>query len=184
MKEQEKINSLIEVCHKAAKDKGFWDEPRNQDEAFALILSELFEAFEAHRKGRFADLRMFENLTFENKQMSTKVLFEKHIKDSFEDEIADTFVRLFDYCAGFGVTLGYREFGIIEAVTDNFGQTVLNIVFMVSKERFTHAEVWSVSMLYYLLLLIVEKYNIDILAHIELKLKYNSLMAYKHGKKY
>lgn len=182
MKEQEKINSLIATCYNAAKEKGFWDTERNQDEAFALILSELFEAFEGHRKGKFADIFFDQE---ENNIEVWKRDFERQVKDTFEDEIADTFVRLFDYCAGFGIDLSFQDLGMERVITDNFGQTLLNIVFMTSNAYMSITDNINASNnLYYFLMLIVEKYSIDIETHIELKLKYNATRGYKHGKQY
>lgn len=190
MKEQEKINSLIATCYNAAKAKGFWDEPRNQDEAFALILSELFEAFEGHRKGKFSDMKQFLELTkngefdFENSPITTNHFFQTCIKDTFGDEIADTFVRLFDYFGGFGFGLHYAKIDKVildEVITDNFGQTIHKILSVIYRN---YSPVYSPQFLYNILLDIVEKYSIDIERHIELKLKYNSLRPYKHGKQY
>ena len=48
-----------------------------------LIVSELGEAVEAHRSGRFGLER----------------------KDTFEDELADTVIRIFDLCGGLGIDL-------------------------------------------------------------------------------
>lgn len=77
------LKELIERSHKGAKEKGFWDNERNVGELLMLTTSELGEALEAHRKGRFG-----------LKQ-----------KDTFEDEIADTFIRLFDLCGGLGIDI-------------------------------------------------------------------------------
>ena len=77
------ITEWIEVCHKGAKDKGFWEKERNVGEMLMLIVSELGEAVEAHRKGTHGMLT----------------------KDTFEDELADTAIRLFDLCGGLGIDL-------------------------------------------------------------------------------
>ena len=47
---------------------------------------------EAHRKGRFANLEAYEE-------------FEDAIKDTFEDEIADSVIRLLDMCGGLGIDI-------------------------------------------------------------------------------
>ena len=44
------LNELATVCHGIAREKGFWDEERNIGEALMLIVTELAEAMEAHRK--------------------------------------------------------------------------------------------------------------------------------------
>jgi NTP pyrophosphatase (non-canonical NTP hydrolase) len=67
-----------QTCHAIAKEKGFWDKERNVGEALMLIVSELAEAMEAHRKQDDAN---------------------------FREELADTFIRLFDLCEGLGVDI-------------------------------------------------------------------------------
>jgi len=77
------ISELIQDCHETAKAKGFWDKERNVGEMLMLIVSELGEAIEAHRTGNAGLLK----------------------KDTFEDELADTAIRLFDLCGGLGIDL-------------------------------------------------------------------------------
>ena len=77
------ITGWIEECHGTAKVKGFWGKERNVGEMLMLITSELGEAIEAHRHGKFGVGK----------------------KDTFEDELADTAIRLFDMCGGLGIDL-------------------------------------------------------------------------------
>jgi len=92
------FNEYAKVIHQNAKDKGFYDKPRNLGETFMLIVSELGEALEAHRKGRFCRIGdwgawwevVTENNLFDNS-------FKELIKDTFEDEIADVIIRILDY---------------------------------------------------------------------------------------
>ena len=74
----------ITKCHKIAKKKGFWDKDRNFGEALMLIVSELGEAIEAYRK---------------------EGLGSYEVKDSTIDELADTFIRLFDLCGGLEIDI-------------------------------------------------------------------------------
>ncbi len=67
------INQLIQEAHNTAKEKGFWDVETNVSVKLMLIVTELAEACEADRKGN---------------------------KEHFTEEIADTFIRLFDLCGG------------------------------------------------------------------------------------
>lgn len=73
----------VRGCHEAAREKGFWEKERNTGEMLMLVVSELGEAIEAHRRGRFGIGK----------------------KDTFEDEIADAVIRLFDLCGGLGIDL-------------------------------------------------------------------------------
>lgn len=72
------LNELSQICHSIAREKGFWDNERNIGEALMLIVTELGEAMEAYR--------------IED-------------QENFREEIADTFIRLFDLCGGFGLDM-------------------------------------------------------------------------------
>ncbi len=72
------VKELSQLCHKIAKKKGFWDEKRNIGEMLMLIVTELSEAMEAYR---LVD------------------------KENFNEEIADTFIRLFDLCGGLKIDI-------------------------------------------------------------------------------
>lgn len=134
-----KIKETIEKAHSMAKQKGFWEEEkRNIPQALLLIISEVSEATEALRKDHYADQDVVESLShdleldrtdeeFLLKAINWKTSFEQGVKSSFEDELADVAIRLFDLCGGLGV---------------------------------------------------------DLEKHIEMKMKYNSMRGYKHGKKF
>lgn len=71
-------------CHEIAVAKGFWEPgmyfngTRNTGELLMLIVTELAEAMEAHRKSD---------------------------NENFKEEIADTFIRLFDLCGGLDINI-------------------------------------------------------------------------------
>jgi NTP pyrophosphatase (non-canonical NTP hydrolase) len=132
------MEQLIKRAHQVAKDKGFWETERNVPEMLMLVVSELAEALEALRKDHYADKSIADEL-FKDIEINKyddefnimsgpwKAGFEKNIKSSFEDELADVAIRLFDLCGGLGV---------------------------------------------------------DLEKHIELKMMYNSMRGYKHGKQF
>src|SRR5258708_40001680 len=72
------IKQWCELCHSIAKEKGFWEKDRNIGEALMLIVTELAEAMEGYRH-------------------------QDH--DNFREELADTFIRLFDLCGGLGIDI-------------------------------------------------------------------------------
>lgn len=110
------LNQLSKTIFRNNKEKGFWDREMNIGELLMLITSELSEALEAHRKGRKAELAEFEmdikrlglSLSdFQNQENYHAIAdnFKLHIKDSFEDEIADAIIRLFDLCGSLGMDI-------------------------------------------------------------------------------
>lgn len=72
------VKQLTKLCHKIARDKGFWDNQRNIGEMLMLIVTELSEAMEAYRV---------------------------QDKENFKEEIADASIRLFDLCGGLKINL-------------------------------------------------------------------------------
>lgn len=133
------INELAKQIHENAKNKGFYEDEKNIGEMLCLIHSEVSEALEADRESRYAKLEEFDlrmkqitdsyngEVFQEQKDSDFKRVFSHKIKDTFEDELADTMIRIMDLAAFKGI---------------------------------------------------------DLEKHIELKMKYNSLRGYKHGKLY
>jgi NTP pyrophosphatase (non-canonical NTP hydrolase) len=99
------IKELVKVCHQIAVEKGFWGDTgitkktrntyvafptqRNDGEMLMLIVSELGEALEALRHND---------------------------QNHFAEEIADTFIRLFDMCGGKNIDI---EKVILEKIEKN-----------------------------------------------------------------
>jgi NTP pyrophosphatase (non-canonical NTP hydrolase) len=108
-----KINETIKLAHELARSKGFWDSgERNIPEALLLVITEIAEATEALRKGHMTSPNisgiLYDAYLEEPYPMDAETFkheFETHIKNTFEDEIADTVIRLFDLCGGLGIDL-------------------------------------------------------------------------------
>lgn len=100
------LNELSQSIYQANKAKGFWDQERNVGELLMLVTSELGEAMEAHRKGKFTDKS--EYIADVKLADDFKYAFENNVKDTFEDEIADSLIRLFDLCGGLEIDIEFH----------------------------------------------------------------------------
>lgn len=97
------LNKLRDEIHEYAISKGFWDKERETGTLLMLCVSELSEAMEADRNGLYADLELIEK----DKEdfIDFKWSFENSIKDTFEDELADTIIRILDLCGAKGIDI-------------------------------------------------------------------------------
>lgn len=184
--------------HERAKDKGFWDAPHSIGHHLMLAFGELHEAIEADRLGKWAkltleqikELRVLKDAAFVQ-------AFLRMVKDSVEDEISDAVIRLLDLL---GWLLKRNR------TTELLTESDLNRVFAVldttrPEEELTHlllrivAETsgyWRLGLLrdkgilYAIKSLeqLSDHLGIDLMTHIELKIRYNSTRPHLHGKKY
>ena len=188
------LNRYAKDCHQRAVAKGFWDEPHSVGHYLMLVISELSEAVEADRIGKWAKL---DHDTIDTLQRIAGAPyaqeFLREVKDRVEDEIADAVIRLLDLL---GWMLKDRALSETEVETDLGvsafhieGQTTLaEALWLILQEACCHCGKYAhrYAILYTIksLELLCDRLGIDLMAHIELKLKYNATRPAKHGKKY
>lgn len=100
------INELSKTIHNRAKSKGFYNNEFNLSEKLMLIVSELGEAQESDRKDRKANLEYFLERQKVLSEESLIKCFESSVKDTIEDELADSFIRLLDLCGYLNIDIG------------------------------------------------------------------------------
>ena len=89
------LNALKDKAHMTAVEHGFHDDAKPDAYYLGLVMSEMGEAINADRKGLHANVvRFVEDMELGN---PFKDSFERHIKDSLEDELADIVIRLLDF---------------------------------------------------------------------------------------
>ena len=115
------ISILQKEIHANAVAKGFYDDAPAVGTQLMLVVSELGEALEAHRKGKWVNLkymieRQKELLASIPKDLSEPEyiaeinrvkanLFQLHIKDTVEDELADALIRILDLAESLKIDL-------------------------------------------------------------------------------
>ena len=104
------LNELAKECFEIAKANGFNSYTKENEDLviprdLMLIVSELSEALEALRHNKRADLQLYAFDTNNSAAEFNKTGFETWIKDSFEDEICDTIIRLLHLCGVMGIDI-------------------------------------------------------------------------------
>lgn len=90
----------------ANRAKGFHEQQQHPAVYLMLIVSELAEALEADRKGKYTnpDAAAWMHACCDDGHKYEEH-FPQHIKDTHEDEIADALIRILDYCGNFGIDI-------------------------------------------------------------------------------
>ena len=191
--EQEMLMKLSKECHQRAVNKGFWDEVHSVPHYLMLVFSEICEAVEADRIGKWAKLtpEQIEKLRGLDGAAYAQA-FLRLVKDAVEDEIADAVIRLLDLL-GHWIDGGelqswhvnclnsvYGEDGIPHMLTDALMPIVATLCDADANCDTTNGILYAIKSLEQL----CDRLGIDLMSHIELKMKYNEMRSALHGKKY
>lgn len=163
------INSLIDRAHKNALAHGFYEDDFNLARSIMLIVSEIGEAMDSDRRGRIGEVseaeRYIDNETSDE-------YFEAVIKNTFWDEIADIFIRIFDL-------MGHDNIPFVQ------GDMVKSTGLYNDLRLLTLAiSSGCVTKALHRLQALCTAQDIDIEPFILAKMKYNENRPYKHGKIY
>lgn len=190
-------SELIDRCHAGSRAKGFWDETPPKGQQLMLVISELSEALEAHRKGRTAYLDAFQKMLISdpkhpwvNGDMPFPAgMFQELVKDTPADELADAYIRLCDFAGGYQLNINsvirhhQAESADLNIYPENFGTALLGLTMLVCS-ILEEGENEGVGTALAALEYVAKNEGIDLATHIDLKLRYNATRPVKHGKAY
>lgn len=183
------LDELAEEIHNINKSKGFWEDAGILSKT-SLIVSELYELVEAHRKDRWAQrdnfrkhIESFDDIEHFNSK------FISFIKDTIEDELADAIIRTLD--------LNYYlyEEVLMKAPTDEFDWETIEKLDVLNNIEDFHMVIIGLSTIITSgvefalqpLLVFADMLGMtqdDIIFHIKQKVNYNRNRSKLHGKKY
>lgn len=191
----------IEI-HKNAVNKGFWDEELPPSHYQGMIVSELGEMINAHRAGLITKVDLDE-LINEIDDEKFKKRFEEEVKNNWEDEAADVVIRALDALANNGesemrthlmdtlemiaqkIKKTLEEEGRMEAYKElSMPSHVWFIMRAAAKIDLEYGFVGSLCHIIAEVNIIAELMGIDLMKHIQVKMRYNEMRPYKHGKNY
>lgn len=191
------INEMKERAYDIACKHGWYEQKRSNIHELMLVVSELGEAVNADRNGKYANRERFENVLKEF-HVPFSYAFNQCIKDTVEDELADAAIRILSLAGLNSADLEeepFSEEGLEKFVkAANKGLTISD-----NPEKITFPEELSVvfsaimkvlqegasmgGVLGYIYVIAYRR-GIDLKWHIEQKMKYNEERPYKHNKKY
>lgn len=181
------LNTLRDQAYKTACDHGFHDKELSNEHLLMLVITELAEAVEADQKGKVAQRRMFEmncDTPHEDPKHHWCFCFEHFIKDSVQDELADAVIRLLDFAGLRGFDIDIDDISVSMACESCEGETFTESIYVISQLCCDHVEELLVKDIICNVLGLAKHLDIDLLWHIEQKMKYNQLRPAMHGKKY
>lgn len=187
------LNRYAKGCHQRSVAKGFWDELHTVGHYLMLAFGELHEAIEADRLGKWVKLTPEQIEELRGLDGAAYVqAFLRIVKDTVEDELADACIRLLDLLGCFldgrelqarqvnRVNSVYGEDGIPHMLTDALIPIVATLCEADADCDTTTGILYAIKSLEHL----CDHLGIDLMTHIELKMKYNETRPALHGKKY
>lgn len=198
---KEKTKEFIDRAYKCACDHGFHDKELSVEHYLMLVITEVSEAVEADRKNLKANFGKYERELNKYEKLVDydtrfKCAFEKYVKNSVGDELADVCIRLYDFCGEMGILPDGSSIRIdgdlMEMWDEEFGscsvcEQCYKLVRSVSSVDVDSSEEEMSEMVGACLLFcycFAEHHGIDLERHIELKMQYNESRPVRHGKKY
>lgn len=178
------FNQLRDRAYKCACDHGFHQLELSNEHFLMLVITELSEAVEADRKGTYFDKEKYKMgeyaecqgwLTNEEKFIN---VFNRYIKDSIEDELADVVIRLLDLAGLRNISI--EPFNVKIDTKKSIPEHCYKIASIITKYPVGDAINSSLGYLFNL----ADHLDINLPWHIEQKMKYNQLREQKHGKNY
>lgn len=177
------LNELRDRAYKTACEHGFHDEELSNEHCLCLVISELMEAVEAHRKGRRVRINERETYELIQRKKFYMYAFDNYIKGSVEEELSDAVIRLLDLCGLRKIKLenDCLDDEVLEEYSHIFiGKTFTESIFNITKNLIDRDISYSLIKIFGL----AKHLDIDLLWHIEQKMRYNELRENKHGKMY
>ena len=184
------LNELRDRAYQNAVAHGWHEKELSNEHWLCLVISELMEAVEADKRGARANVIAYKDMErqVDNVKMPEKefynYLYEKTIKGSVEEELADVCIRLLDLAGLRDIDVKNENVYVPKEIT--FTEFCYKLTAVLSNPP-KYASNWLKELIGIVLGWILSwcwNNRIDIHWHIEQKMKYNETIPYKHDKEY
>lgn len=188
------LNALRDKAYKNACDHGFHDRKLSNEHLLMLVITELSEAVEADRRWNYCrnNISSTERYSlFPTEESKFRIEFRSFIKDTVEDEIADAVIRLLDIAGLRGIDLPDIDLDSdsIEDMSEScsgetFTESIYDISVIPEREKGLYDFGSILLSMIKSIFGLAKHMGIDLIWHIEQKMKYNALRERMHGKKF
>ena len=172
------FNKLAKESHANAVKHGFWETKVSNEHCLMLVITEIAEMVEAHRVSRKANTAAY------NDMPSKQIGFERFIKNTMEDEMADIVIRLADLAGTLGVDFTkmqpcryYRAFSKF-----SFTENAFALCKGLSKDAIGIEKRIQFGLDF--ITKWAQELNIELAFFVAQKMRYNKMRPYRHGKQY
>ena len=173
------LNELRGKAYSIAKANGWHEQEHSDEHHLMLIITEIAEAVQADRDNRHADVEAFKKY---KDRIDFKENFERQIKNTVEEELADVVIRCLDLAELRGIDFHYAEKLLSEGVRE-FEGTFPELMFFACEEITCHGYdiTEKLNALVAGIIAYCNQKSIDLDFFIRTKMNYNRLRPYKHG---
>ena len=182
------LQKLSQEAYATAKAHGWHDTEQPDETLLMLIITEIAEAVQADRANRHADYNQFngdmEYFADNADDDLFAMLFEKYIKNSLEDELADVIIRCLDLAALRGISLQYVDEFLangVNAIIDSFPIVMYHLCEELTLYKECLCE--KLNVVIAIIIAYCQQKGIEIEWFVEQKMRYNKLREYRHGNK-
>ena len=196
---QQLIKQYMTKAYQTAANQGYYQPDTEINQELMLIITEMSEAICADRHGLHADLTQYYHSLVKSK--SSDIAYEQTISDTVESEFADIAIRILSLLGWYASKEGINiidsatitkqiDFHKLELQrsTLNLPTAFYNIITHMTYFPFSCSPSWIVTLRLQEILLqvfaLANMYDIDLVEHINLKMKYNESRPYLHGCNY
>lgn len=191
--EAKQINEWVQKAYKNAVKHGWHEEEKTNAHWLIMACTEVSEAVQADRKGRYMNDLDKEGLNAVLTKEDAKKSFNKYYTDTLkgkvESELADICIRLFDFMGVRSIEINSDIYTFDEEILYLKQQSFTENAMLVTRNIITcNIAVTTNDMLCILLQSVIasifswaEALEIDLVQHINLKMRYNESRSYRHG---
>ena len=178
-------NELRDRAYQCACEHGFHDKEYSDAHWVMLIMTEISEAVNADRIGQYALVEEF-NRTLKVTDFGFKNTFERCIKESVEDELADVVIRCLDLAGNMNIDID--SCSLFSSCHVNSSLSLAENIFAIStiiyEPKFSVSLHDKINRVIASTFCLAELFGVDLLWHIEQKMKYNEMRPMLNGKRY